>query len=126
MTIRTSKRTVTFKRPFNLAGFDGELPAGSYDVETDEELLEGLSFPVYRRIAALIHLHAHAGMTQTLNIDPKELDRALNRDEALAESPPIGEAEQKPKNATSNARVDKDDIRAIQRAEDEGMIIHPR
>lgn len=83
MTIRTNKKTVTFKRPFSLSSFDRELPAGAYNVETDEELLEGISFPVYRRIATLIHLHAHAGisgLTQILTIDPKELDAALARD----------------------------------------------
>ena len=85
MTIRTTKETVTFKRPFNLASFNRELPAGAYSVETDEELLEGISFPVYRRIATLIHLHADAGMpglTQTLIIDPQELDAARTRDTA--------------------------------------------
>jgi hypothetical protein len=85
MTTRTSKKTVTFRRPFNLASYGEELPAGAYNVETDEELLEGISFPVYRRIATLIHLHAHAGLTQTLTVDPKELDAALARDEALVE-----------------------------------------
>jgi hypothetical protein len=84
MTTRTSTKTVTFRRPFNLAGFGEELPAGTYNVETDEELLEGISFPVYRRIATLIHLHAHAGLTQTLTVDPQALDTALVRDQALA------------------------------------------
>ncbi len=58
MTIRTSKKTVTFRRPFVLGGFDEVLPAGAYSVETDEELLEGISFPAYRRILTLIQLHA--------------------------------------------------------------------
>lgn len=49
MTTRTSKRTVVFRRPFVLGGFDEVLPAGAYNVETDEELLEGISFPAYRR-----------------------------------------------------------------------------
>ena len=90
MTIRTSKRTVTFARPFVLGGFDEELPAGAYSVETDEEVLEGISFPVYRRILTVIHLHAnpdHPGVTQTLTIDPNELDAALVRDQAPAEVP---------------------------------------
>ena len=47
MTIRTSKKTETFKRPFVLGGFDEVLPAGTYSVETDEMLLEGISFPAY-------------------------------------------------------------------------------
>lgn len=80
MPTRTLKKTVTFKRPFSLPGVGKELPAGAYSVETDEELLEGVSFPVYRRIATLIHLHAHAGLTQTLTIDPMELDTAMARD----------------------------------------------
>ena len=88
MTIRTSKKTVTFRRPFVLGGFDEVLPAGAYSVETDEELLEGISFPAYRRILTLIHLHAkpgHPGRTQKLTIDPNELDAALKRDQAPAE-----------------------------------------
>lgn len=80
MTTRTKQSKVTFRRPFLLASFGMELPAGTYSVETDEELLEGISFPVYRRIATLIHVHAPAGLTQTLTVDPKELDTALARD----------------------------------------------
>jgi hypothetical protein len=98
MTIRTSKKTVTFSKPFVLGGFDEVLPAGAYSVETDEELLEGISFPVYRRILTLIHLHAkpdHPGLTQTLTIDPNELDAALKRDQAPAEIPVGRDASQK-------------------------------
>jgi hypothetical protein len=125
MTIRTSKKTVTFKWPFNLAGFDRELPAGAYNVETDEELLEGISFPVYRRIATLIHLHAQAGkpgLTQILTIDPTELDAARRRDEAPADT----QADQKTLNGTTEAGVNAADLQAIERAEDEGMLVHSR
>ena len=90
MTIRTSKKTVTFGRPFVLGGFDEVLPAGAYIVETDEELLEGISFPAYRRISTLIRLHAKSGnpaLTRALTIDPNELDAALKRDQAPAEIP---------------------------------------
>jgi len=83
MTTRPNNKKITFRRPFTLAGFGEELPAGAYTVETDEELVEGISFPVYRRIATLIHLHSQAGLTQTLTIDPQELDAALARDQAL-------------------------------------------
>ena len=54
MTLRTSRRTVAFTRAFSLRGVDGVQPAGTYTVETDEELLESLSFPVYRRVATTI------------------------------------------------------------------------
>lgn len=90
MTIRTSTKTVTFMRPFVLGGFDEELPAGAYRVETDEELLEGISFPAYRRILTLIHLHekpGQRGLAETMTIDPNELDEALLRDRTPAENP---------------------------------------
>ena len=98
MTIRTSKKTVTFNKSFVLGGFDEVLPAGAYRVETDEELLEGISFPAYRRILTLIHLHAKSGnpaLTRTLPIDPKELAAALERDQAPAERPVDPDADRK-------------------------------
>ena len=85
MTMRTAENTVPFNRPFFLAGIDEVLPAGAYRVETDEELLQGISFRAYRRIQTFIHLHAKSGnpgRTRTLTIDPEALDAALNRDQA--------------------------------------------
>ena len=49
MTIRTSTKTVTFRRPFWLKGVDRLLPAADYRVVTDEELIEGLSFFLCQR-----------------------------------------------------------------------------
>jgi hypothetical protein len=90
MTSRTIKKTVTFKRPFNLSGFDGEQPAGSYSVETDEELVEGVSFPAYRRMATMMQLETNAGAArgavQVAVIDPKELEAALAVDSAHSET----------------------------------------
>jgi hypothetical protein len=128
MTIRTSKKTVTFRRPFVLGGLDEVLPAGTYSVETDEELLEGISFPAYRRISTLIHLHpkpGHPGLTQMLTIDPNELDAALKRDQALAEIPVGRDGSQKTLKGTREARREEADRQAIERGEDEGMIVHP-
>lgn len=85
MTVPTANSTVTFKRPFVIGGFDEELAAGVYIVETEESLLQGISFPAYRRISTLIHVHAKPGrsaVTQTVTIDPNELDAALARDRA--------------------------------------------
>jgi hypothetical protein len=90
MTTRTTKKTVTFRRPFNLSGFDGEQPAGSYSVETDEELLEDLSFPAYRRMATMMQLETGAGaaggIRQVAVIDPTELEAALAVDSAHSET----------------------------------------
>jgi hypothetical protein len=49
MTVRTSHKTVTFTRPFSLNGIDEVQPAGSYTVETREDLLPGLSVPAWRQ-----------------------------------------------------------------------------
>ena len=83
MILRTSRRTVTFARPFSLRGIDGIQPAGTYAVETDEELLEGLSFPAYRRVATTIFLPSRPGdlvSGQLVTLDPVELEAAEQRD----------------------------------------------
>jgi hypothetical protein len=54
MTVRTTSKTVTFMHPFNLSGTDEVQPAGTYTVETDEELPEPASFPAYRRISTMM------------------------------------------------------------------------
>src|ERR1700685_2946311 len=54
MTMRSRRETVTFKHPFRLKGIDRLLPAGAYEVITDEEMIEGLSFPCFRRVATMI------------------------------------------------------------------------
>lgn len=125
MTIRTSKETVTFERPFVLCGFDEVLPAGTYRVETDEELLDGISFPAYRRLSTFIYLHpkpGHAGRAQTLTIDPSELDAALKRDQASAEIPIDRDPDQRTPKGTTEPHRERSDCRAIERGEDEAMI----
>jgi hypothetical protein len=54
MTIRSRRETVTFRHPFRIRGIDRLLPPGAYEVVTDEEIIEGLSFPAYRRVATMI------------------------------------------------------------------------
>lgn len=85
MTTRTSKKTVTFRQPFQLCEAEAAWPAGDYVVETDEELLEGLSFPAYRRILTVISRQPGPGVpaiTRALTIDPDVLEAALRRDAA--------------------------------------------
>ena len=83
MSTRTSRKTVTFGHPFALAGIGRPLPAGSYDVVTDEELIEGLSFPAYRRVATMMLVPAQSGQTSSvemLTVDPIDLAAAQERD----------------------------------------------
>ena len=89
MPVRTTTRMVSFTNPFMLKGYDELLMPGCYEVETDEELIEALSFPAYRRIMTLIHLRTAAedsGVRLTLKIDPEALDAALERDRIAKES----------------------------------------
>ena len=90
MTIRTIKTTVTFTRPFSLSGFDGEQPAGTYSVETDEELLESVSFPAYRRLATMMQIEPSSrsagGVLQVAVVDPQQLEAALAVDAAHSEA----------------------------------------
>jgi hypothetical protein len=94
------------------------LPAGDYSVETEEELVEGISYVAYRRTAIVLRLHAKSGpshLTRALVIDPDELDAALAREQATAEAPA----------GATKPRQEEIDRRAVDRAEDEGMIARP-
>jgi hypothetical protein len=86
MTVRTSSKTVTFACPFLLKGIDREMAAGSYRVVTDEELIEQLSFPVYRRVSTMIFVPAQASSVEMVSIDPLDLEAAQDRDKAMRES----------------------------------------
>lgn len=79
MTTRTAHRTVNFRQPFTLGGIDGLLAPGAYDVGTDEESIENLSFLAWRRVATTIQVHRN-GATETHRIDPVDLDASLLRD----------------------------------------------
>jgi hypothetical protein len=66
MVTRTSTTTVIFTRPFRLSAMDEQQPPGVYTVETDEELLETVSFPAYRRLATWICIPLHSGAVGSL------------------------------------------------------------
>jgi hypothetical protein len=83
MATRTTNKTMTFARPFLLTGIDRILAAGDYRVTTDEELIEGLSFPAYRRISTVIFVPAQsASSVEMVAIDPQELQAAQERDQS--------------------------------------------
>jgi hypothetical protein len=66
-------------------------PAGTYTVETDEELLQTLSLPAYRRISTLMRLPARrtgAMLTQIVEINALELAAVLARDAQPNETTP--------------------------------------
>jgi hypothetical protein len=64
MTMRTTEKTITFHRPFCLKGVDRLLPP-------DEELIEGLSFPAYRRVSTAIFVPAPSGSAVEMVFNPR-------------------------------------------------------
>jgi hypothetical protein len=81
MIARSLRKDVVFNRPFLLKGINRTLPAGSYRVVRDEELIEGISFPVYRRVATMIFVPGPThGAIEMVTIDPLDLQAALDRD----------------------------------------------
>ncbi|WAX97386.1 hypothetical protein N7E70_011275 [Aminobacter sp. NyZ550] len=87
MTGRTKRSTVHFDRPFPLRGIEEIQPAGDYDIDQDEELIDGISWIAYRRVATYIHLPARSSnllTSQVLAIDYAELEAALRQDQEKA------------------------------------------
>ena len=83
MTIRTIRRTIAFRRPFYLKGVDRLLPPGGYNVATDEELIEGLSFSAYHRISTVMLVPAKSGSAvEMVTIQPLEFEATLGQDTA--------------------------------------------
>ena len=68
MNMRSRRETITFKRPFRIKGVDRLLSAGAYEVITDEEMIEGLSFAAFRRVATMIMVPAAASRGSTMEM----------------------------------------------------------
>ena len=84
MTIRTTRSTMVFKQPFKIQHFDHALPAGSYEVVTEEEQLHGISFLAYRHLQTYFYRQSSAnqkGIQQSYDVDPEDLAVAFARDE---------------------------------------------
>ncbi len=82
--IRSMTTNVTFRHAFALKGLERPVPPGTYRVDVEEDSIDGLSFLAYRRLATFITVPVagQSGSTQSLLVDPKELEQALTRDAA--------------------------------------------
>lgn len=83
MTTRTRREAVYFKHPFNLQGIDRLLPAGPYAIVTNDEMIGGLSFSCYRRVATMIMVHgvhSHTATMEMVSISSVDLSDAQLRD----------------------------------------------
>jgi hypothetical protein len=80
---RSRRETVTFRHPFRIKGIERQLQAGAYEVVTDEELIEGLSFPCFRRVATMIMVPGappHHSSIEMLSISSVDLADAQQAD----------------------------------------------
>ncbi len=68
MTTRSRRETIHFKHPFRIKGIDRLLAPGAYEVITDEEMIEGLSFASFRRVATMIMVPAAAPRSSSMEM----------------------------------------------------------
>jgi hypothetical protein len=86
MITRTHRKNFVFRHPFRLKSVGRTLPPGDYQVVTDEELIEQLSFPVYRRVSTMIFVPAQSSSNSSIEmvtVDPLDLQAAQDRDAAI-------------------------------------------
>jgi hypothetical protein len=87
MTMRSRRETITFRHPFRIKGIDRQLQAGAYEVITDEEMIEGLSFASFRRVATMIMVPGAAPRTSSMemiSINAIDLSDAQRADASVA------------------------------------------
>ena len=87
MTMRSRRETITFRHPFRIKGIDRQLQAGAYEIITDEEMIEGLSFASFRRVATMIMVPGAAPRTSSMemiSISAIDLTDAQRADASVA------------------------------------------
>ena len=85
MTMRISRDTVTFMRPFLLAGQADELPAGKYEVVYEQEISDVTLSSNCLRTSVLLHLPPKIGgpsLSRELRVSWESLESALVTDQA--------------------------------------------
>jgi hypothetical protein len=87
MTMRSRRETITFRHPFRIKGIDRQLQPGAYEVITDEEMIEGLSFASFRRVATMIMVPGaapRASSMEMISISATDLSDAQRDDASVA------------------------------------------
>ncbi|MBD9375462.1 hypothetical protein IB238_22860 [Rhizobium sp. ARZ01] len=86
MIERTTETQITFEHPFVLGCLGAPLQAGTYRLVVDEELIEGLSFSAYRRVATHLEIPAISTVTATrqfLQVSAADIESALLKDAGM-------------------------------------------
>lgn len=93
--MRTVRDAVTFESLFILNKDVGELPAGSYEIEIDEEEIGSQDRQAFRRTAIYFYVE-QKGSTRTFVMHPRDLDSALERDAERRRETPVGQSSDEP------------------------------
>ena len=91
METRSTRSTVTFRKPFLLPGSIGPLPEGDYVLLIEEERLQGLTFDAYRRTSSFLVVEndpAFRGQIQMVPLSETDLAKVVERDRAGQDNPP--------------------------------------
>ena len=70
---------VTFRNPFTLNRDVGELPAGTYEIEVEQEDISVGERTAHRRTAVRLYVQ-RGGSTRVVTATPKDFDRAVETD----------------------------------------------
>ena len=76
---RYTTRRIVFVSPFTLGKDQEVYPAGAYDVETREDLVESGGFTAHVRTATMLIISTATG-TRSRPVEGSELEEALARD----------------------------------------------
>jgi hypothetical protein len=81
MSTRTTREIVNFHYSFSVMEIGCPLPAGRYEVEVEEEKIEGLSFMAWRSVrTTLWPVEATNGISFALDVDAARLKAAIAAD----------------------------------------------
>lgn len=78
-------------------------PAGTYSVETEEESLDAVLSPAWKRVRTMLRI-VNAGSTEYLPVTPEQLHEALMRDGAQ-QDPALPVSSDAPKARRDRARA---------------------
>lgn len=81
----TSKTIAVFEHPFNVPGFDETLPAGEYEIETENCAPPDRLDPKAWKASVYVKLHtraSHPGLERVLTVTLADLDHARAMDKA--------------------------------------------
>ncbi|MEW9920968.1 hypothetical protein AB2B41_15240 [Marimonas sp. MJW-29] len=95
MLTRSTRSMVTFSNDFTIGDSTRALPAGTYEILIEEELMQSLSFEAYRRTATYLMIRGrgrNAGQTSMQMTTQDEVDHAIASDRALSETTNDSEA----------------------------------